>query len=73
MSYKDIEEDMLVSHYECKVIPEKVKSATAARDKDWITWAESQCPHGGIDSGGMICLECYQCWMERKKEVSNGK
>jgi len=43
----------------------------AARDKDWITWAESQCPHGGIDSGGMICLECYQCWMERKKGLND--
>ena len=40
---------------------------------EWIAWAESQCPHGGIDSGGMICLECYQCWIKRKKEVSNGK
>ena len=53
----------------CESSTDMVRKAIAARDKEWIAWAESQCPHGGIDSGGMICLECYQCWKDRKREV----
>jgi hypothetical protein len=31
---------------------------------EWISWAESKCPHLEIDTVEILRLECYQCWIE---------
>jgi hypothetical protein len=51
-----------------------------ARDKDWIAWGESECPHESQEiklTGGCYDerkfeykLECPLCWAERKKEIN---
>jgi hypothetical protein len=52
----------------------------AARDKEWVGWAQSTCPHNHIFNPDTkefdedtLKLECYQCWQERREEIGNGK
>jgi len=64
-----LELDPTSSTVDISALEAQDRKTARAKDVEWLEWAVSQCPHGGIDSGGMICLECYRCWQERKKEI----
>ena len=53
--------DNVVPH-SCKVDP-----AIAARDKEWVEWGESKCPHESVDD--FRKGSCELCWQERKRGI----
>lgn len=69
----------LYSHAEINSVYEAGADAMlSARDKNWIAWAQSTCPHNHLFNPetqefdeDILKLECYQCWKERVESVKN--
>lgn len=47
----------------------ELDKAIAARDKEWVTWLDSKCPHDSLGINNFTRRECDFCWQQLKKEL----
>ena len=43
------------------------REAEKERDKEWIKWGDSECPHGINQK--TVRRKCFKCWLELSRSI----